>query len=272
MAQQQQVVVSRMQNVTLAAGGGRPAITDVVEAENPELGGDQPAEPAKFESLEDLNKEDTITEKNSIDQGDVEVLIGQSGHTYLISKKGRSLNKHILISGLGAGRYVPQDSPDHGLRVDLENDKSILQCDMSGVDPNNSAIDTLSLYRYLLLLERMKKVTKYNFTYMEVARKSGDNAVDGFTVAVTKQMKYRSELSEKKVPPMTGKNYFPNIWPCVRENAAIQIPCTSFQVQVRTHLGHQQARQAIRLAEASIDPGAKQACQHYEAGLKVVGR
>ena len=197
-AQQQQVVVSRIQNVTLAAGGGRPAITDVVEAENPELGGDQPAEPAKFESLEDLNKEDAITEKHSIDQGDVEVLIGQSGHTYLISKKGRSLNKHILISGLGAGRYVPQDSPDPGLNFDVENDKSIVQCDMSGVDPNNSAIDTLGLYRYLLLLERMKKVTKYNFTYMEVARRSGDNAVDGFTVAVTKQMKYRSELSEKR--------------------------------------------------------------------------
>ena len=131
-----------------------------------------------------MNKQDKIIERHSIDQGDVEAIIGQSGHTYLISKKGRSLNKLCMISGLGAGRYVPQDSTEVGLNFDIENDKTIIQCDMSGIDPNNTAIDTLSFYRYLLLLERTKKVTKYQFTYMEVARKSGDDAGDGFSVAV----------------------------------------------------------------------------------------
>ena len=44
-------------------------------------------------------------------------------------------------------------------------EKTIVQIDMSTLQPDSTTFDTMSIYKYLLLLEKHKKVTAYDLSY-----------------------------------------------------------------------------------------------------------
>ena len=68
-------------------------------------------------------------------------------------------------------RYQPFDAAatdDEAKSVKLswsEGDKTIVQIDMSTLQPDSTTFDTMSIYKYLLLLEKHKKVTAYDLSY-----------------------------------------------------------------------------------------------------------
>ena len=44
----------------------------------------------------------------------------------------------------------------------MNDDHAILQVDMSGINPDSSAIEPQSLFKYMSMLERTKKITKHH--------------------------------------------------------------------------------------------------------------
>ena len=67
---------------------------------------------------------------------------------------------------------------------------------MSGLDPNSAVVEHMTMYKYLLVLEKQKKLTKYTFSYMNITRRAAGDK-DGFDVAMDKKMKFVSHQSEK---------------------------------------------------------------------------
>ena len=91
-----------------------------------------------------------------------------------------------------------------------DNDKSLIQVDMSSINAENSSFDVMSLYRYLVLLERTKKITKYEVTYTEVVRSSDGATGDGFQVKLVKPHRFKPILGDGSKTP-SCKSFFADI-------------------------------------------------------------
>lgn len=88
-----------------------------------------------------------------------------------------------------------------------ERDKTLIQVDMSSVTPDTAQIQVMSLYRFLVLLERSKKLSQYKLSYTECVRKSGSSGgSDGFEVSLKDPHKYKSLASAEKAA--TAKSFF----------------------------------------------------------------
>lgn len=85
-------------------------------------------------------------------------------------------------------------------------DKTLIQVDMASLSAENNSFDVMTLYRYLTLLERSKKVTKYDLSYSEVTRASDGGQQDGFDVKVTTPHRFKPIGEGNKAP--SCKSFF----------------------------------------------------------------
>ena len=44
----------------------------------------------------------------------------------------------------------------------MKDDRAVLQVDMSGINPDSSAVEPQTVFKYMSMLERTKKITKYH--------------------------------------------------------------------------------------------------------------
>ena len=130
------------------------------------------------------------------------MLLTDSGATCIVSKIGRSIPKHTVICGVGTGKFVAMDATGEGLPLTWEQgDKSLVQIDHSSINPENTNFEVMSLYRLLVLLEKKKKIQKYDVSAGE----------DGFDVSVKSAMKFVSvEVKSENEKARTSKSWFFN--------------------------------------------------------------
>lgn len=62
--------------------------------------------------------------------------------------------------------------------------------DHSSISTDNGNSEVMTLYRYLVLLERHKKITKYDVSFAEISRQSGSES-DGFSVKINNPHKFK---------------------------------------------------------------------------------
>ena len=108
-------------------------------------------------------------------------------------------------------RFVPDRAGEEGLAVQwTDNDKTLIQVDSSSLNAENASFDVMSLYRYLILLERTKKVTKYEVTYTDISRSSDGATGDGFQVKLVQPHRFKPILGDGAKTP-SCKAFFADI-------------------------------------------------------------
>ena len=78
-----------------------------------------------------------------------------------------------------------------------DSDKSLIQVDHGSINPESTNTEVMTIYRYMVLLERQKKITKYELSYSEVCRLSGGDT-DGFSVKISQGQKFRTMNDSSK--------------------------------------------------------------------------
>ena len=113
-------------------------------------------------------------------------------------------------------RYFPYDASvtpeEEGKQVKLswdEGDKAIIQVDMSSLQPESNALETMTVYKYLLLLEKHKRVTSYEISYSTCKRRDSASGGDGFEIAPKELQVYKTTPDLTK--QLTCKSVF---WDC----------------------------------------------------------
>ncbi|CAK9064429.1 Uncharacterized protein SCF082_LOCUS33169 [Durusdinium trenchii] len=157
-------------------------------------GGDSAPDIKVFENLEALEGEDgPLKPRCSSEVAGVEVLRGKSGSVYLMAlDKQKILPKHTLVGGFGTGKCLGKLDEKQNVFVSWEEgDRTVVQIDMASLNPDSTAIESMTLYKYLILLEKQKKVTRYDVSYSEISRQV-DASGDGFSVKVKNPHAYRT--------------------------------------------------------------------------------
>lgn len=126
----------------------------------------------------------------------------------------------LIVSGLnfhGPGlvlsestRYYPVAEVEETVAVPLKwelGDKTLVQIDLSSLNPESGSLDVMTLYKYLVTLERVKRVTTYDLSYSECARKL-QGAGDSFDVKPKNAHAYKCMPDLTKA--MTCKTVFFN--------------------------------------------------------------
>eukprot|EP00435_Cladocopium_sp_Y103_P021182 s564_g5.t1 len=168
------------------------------EGEQPEVVVPAPST-TEFESVDALKAKDEIQFKAVSEISDVELLRGKSGSTYLVAvKKNRDLPRYTIIGGFGTGKFIPVAAPEEGLLLEWpDSDKTMIQVDHGSINPESTNTEVMSIYRYMVLLERQKKITKYELSYSEVTRLSGGDT-DGFSVKISQGHKFKTMNDSSK--------------------------------------------------------------------------
>ncbi|CAK9008227.1 unnamed protein product [Durusdinium trenchii] len=195
------------------------ASTAVVDADSATPNAETAAEPSgpeelkRFESLEALEAHDgPFALKCSSETPGIDIIKGKSGAIYLMATdKRKILPKFTLIGGFGTGKYQPvvaEESCDAKQNVMFDwsqGDRTAIQVDMSSLNPESSAFEVMSLYKYLITLEKSKKVTQYELSYCEIQRQV-DASGDTFKVQPKNMHSYRTMPDTSK--PLTCKSAF----------------------------------------------------------------
>ena len=103
---------------------------------------------------------------------------------------------------------MAEDAPEKGVSVLWpQGDETPVQIDMASIDPNagSTSVETMTLYKYLVLLERQKRVSTYNVSYTTVERITTDNS-DTFKVEPKDLHKYKPLPDPAKA--ITCKGFF----------------------------------------------------------------
>ena len=93
------------------------------------------------------------------------------------------------------------DDAEQGKRVNLhwdQGDLAIMQVDMSSLQPESTAYETMTAYKYFLLLEKRKRVTTYNVSYCTCVRKPGGSGPDGFELGPKDPHCYQTQVDLTK--------------------------------------------------------------------------
>ena len=164
--------------------------------------------PVEYESEEVLHTADPILSRCPTEEPDITMLGGTSGSTYLITKKNpRTLARHTMLGGHGTGKYFPSSDSKEGVEFEWpQGDQSYLLVDQSGLK-ESTLVTPETLYKYLVILEKTKRVTEYKVTYSDITRKTGSQT-DGFDVKLSANMKYCAHMVGNKAPPLSCKNWF----------------------------------------------------------------
>ena len=62
----------------------------------------------------------------------------------------------------------------------VSGDKTVVQIDMSSLQNDSTAFEAMTMYKYLILLEKHKRVTSYEISYSTCQRRTGQ--ADGFDI------------------------------------------------------------------------------------------
>ncbi|CAK9000441.1 unnamed protein product, partial [Durusdinium trenchii] len=121
-------------------------------------------------------------------------------------------------------RYVPVEpgasAEEEGKYPGLDwedGDKTTIQVDTSSLQPESTAQETMTIYKYLLMLERTKKVTEYSLSYSVRTRRATSGA-DGFDIAAKNKHTYKTLPDLSK--PLTCKSVFHDCAPRVKASKA----------------------------------------------------
>ncbi|CAE7836491.1 unnamed protein product [Symbiodinium sp. CCMP2592] len=152
----------------------------------------------------------------------VELVRLQNGKSFIVPDKDKVIAKWTCVGGYGTGRYVPEDAPDHGVPVLWpQGDETPVQIDMSSVDPNaaSTCVETMTLYKYLVLLERQKRVSTYTLSYSAVERITADNS-DTFKIEPKDLHKYKPVPDPAKA--VTCKGFFGDCEQTVADSSIVR--------------------------------------------------
>ena len=95
---------------------------------------------------------------------------------------------HIILHP----RFVPVAESEEGVEFSWpEGDKTLIQCDHASVSQDSTQLEIMSLYRFLVLLERVKRITSYKLSYSECTREEGQGSQDKFKVTVKDAHKFK---------------------------------------------------------------------------------
>ena len=128
----------------------------------------------------------------------------------------------VEISGLNFRdvRFIPAATEEDGLLFDWPaGDKTLIQIDHGSINPEANNTEIMSLYRYLVLLERQKKVTKYDLSYSDITRQNGGDT-DGFQVKISNGHKFKVMNDAGKTP--TCKTWFGDSLSMVESSDVVQ--------------------------------------------------
>lgn len=76
------------------------------------------------------------------------------------------LNFFCLLFTLKSSRYVAITEREPGIEFTWpDGDKSLVQIDHASVVPENTQVETVTMYKLLILLEKVKKVTAFKVSY-----------------------------------------------------------------------------------------------------------
>ncbi|CAK9100925.1 Uncharacterized protein SCF082_LOCUS47204 [Durusdinium trenchii] len=188
-----------------------------------------PASPApvtqdsEFASLEKLRESDAVEVKCASEVAGVDLIKTASGKIWLLSEKDRVVPRFSQIGGYGTGKYVPTSEAGDGVALEWpEKDKTLVQVDQSSVTPESNQIQVMSLYRFLVQLERTKKLSVYQLSYSECTRKPTNTASgnsDGFEITLKDAQKYKSLAGADRT--VTAKSFFAAIMAKVDQSAFI---------------------------------------------------
>ena len=117
-------------------------------------------------------------------------------------------------------RFIPASTEEDGLLFEWPaGDKTLIQIDHGSINPEANNTEIMSLYRYLVLLERQKKVTQDDVSYSDITRQnSGDT--DGFLVKISNGHKFKIMNDSGKTP--TCKTWFGDSLSLVEASDVIQ--------------------------------------------------
>lgn len=99
-----------------------------------------------------------------------------------------------MLSSLRYQPVVPGEPLDEKQSVLLKwdlGDKTPIQIDMSSLNPDSTAMDVMTCYRYFTMLEKQKKATQYELSYSEVTRQV-DASGDSFKIQLKSPRMYRT--------------------------------------------------------------------------------
>lgn len=104
-------------------------------------------------------------------------------------------------------RFVPVSDEAEGVEVLWEKgDVTLIQVDHASITPEHSHMEVMSLYRFLVLLERVKRISAYKLTYTDCKRKDSGGS-DGFQVTIAEPHKYKT-MAAGEGRAVTCKNFF----------------------------------------------------------------
>lgn len=105
-------------------------------------------------------------------------------------------------------RYVPTTDRADGIDFTWPHgDKTLVQIDHASIVPENTQVETVTMYKLLILLEKIKKVTAFKVSYSTCAREeASQGASDSFKIVLTEQNKYKCLSESGKA--VKGSNFF----------------------------------------------------------------
>jgi hypothetical protein len=182
-----------------------------LEAELPEPENPTPpiseAEIDELNSTAELEAKDPIVSRTVSEENDVEILGTKAGAVYLLSKKGRNVPRNTAFGSTGTGKYVTVDNPEDGYHVSLTSDSDVILVEMAGLNAADSTIQAMTIYKYIVLLERTKKISKYQFSFFTASREAKNNQ-DGFKITSTKDMKFITVALKDGSEKFNAKSFF----------------------------------------------------------------
>ena len=122
-------------------------------------------------------------------------------------------------------RFIPGASNEEGVEFAWpQGDQTIIQVDHSSISPDSTHVEAMNLYRYLVLLEKVKKITEYKLSYTDcvrVIRETPGTAGDSFKVTLTEEQKYKCLKDGPTAKALTCKSFFSSSLPGVKQSKTI---------------------------------------------------
>ena len=123
-------------------------------------------------------------------------------------------------------RFVPCSEPveagQEGKHIVFKwekGDKSMISVDMSSLNPETVGAECMTLYKYLVLIEKQKMVTSYELSYSEVKRATSGGG-DSFEVTIKNGHSFKTLADSSK--PLSCKAFFHDAFLQVDKSQLIQ--------------------------------------------------
>ena len=137
-----------------------------------------------------------------------------------------------------------------------------MQVDHSSITAESTNFEVMSLYRFLILLERVKRVSTHKISYTDCTRKTAaapgqTNEGDGFNVTIKDKQKYKSLPAPSERAP-SAKSFFASLMSQV-EGSKVLSKVFRFRFE-RVHAAVKIQKQYC-MAVKAISLKANQPCQ-----------